>query len=213
VQSIDTAMKHRFIVLDGVEGCGKSTQVDLLATALRSHRVPVVVTQEPGGTPVGVRIRELLLDRRHPEMTALTEALLFCADRTQHVAQIISPALEAGKIVISDRFAASTAAYQGYAGGLGFELFDRINSAATGELLPDMTIILDIEPSAGLERKFGADTGQGDRIEQKSLEFHRLVREGFTKYAKRLGERACVLDADRPPDLIHQAILDLLGLE
>ncbi len=206
------SIKYRFIVLDGGEGCGKSLQVRLLAESCERCGLPVVVTQEPGGSAVGAHIRDLLLDRRHLEMTPLTEAFLFCADRAQHVAEVINPALAAGKIVICDRFASSTFAYQGYAGGLGLELVDRINSVATGGLLPDVTLILDIDPSVGLMRKFGPDVHKGDRIELKSLQFHQRVREGFLRYADYLGERAFVLDADRPADVIHREILDIVGL-
>jgi dTMP kinase len=202
--------KHRFIAFDGVEGCGKSTQARLLAEALERRGLPVTLTREPGGTPVGARIRELLLDRQHHEMTPLTEVLLFCADRAQHVAEVIRPALAAGQIVVSDRFASSTAAYQAYAGGIGFEAFDQINAAATGGLLPDLTIILDADPAIGFSRKFGGDNNLGDRIERKSLEFHMKVREGFLQYTVRLGERCVVLDAAQSPAEVHCRVMGLV---
>jgi dTMP kinase len=115
-------------------------------------------------------------------------------------------------VVITDRFASSTAAYQAYAGGLGIELFDRINGAAVGDLQPDLTIVLDADPSVGFSRKFGGEESAGDRIERKSLEYHERVREGFLRYAEHLGERACVIDADQPQETVHQAILAALNL-
>ncbi len=159
---------HRFIVLDGVEGCGKSTQARLLAKALTQRGCDVVTTHEPGGTPAGERIREVLLDPAL-SMAALTEVLLFCASRAQHVAKVIRPALEDGKVVVCDRFSASTAAYQGYAGDLGFATFQKLDELATGGLHPDMTIILDLDPQVGIQRRL-AETGKVDRIERKPVE-------------------------------------------
>ena len=196
-----------FLVLDGVEGCGKSTQLRLLAEHLRSLGRDVVVTLEPGGTPVGQRVRELLLDPRYPEMTPLTEVLLFCASRAQHCHEVIRPALAAGKIVVCDRFASSTVVYQGYAGEVDPETIRRINDAATGGLEPDLLIILDLPPEAGLRRKFGDAAASGDRIEEKSLDFHRRVREGFLEYARHNGPFATVVDASADPAAVHRAIL------
>ena len=197
-----------FIVIDGVEGCGKSTQINLLAEHLRAQGREVVVTHEPGGAPVGERIRELLLDPEYPEMTPLTEMMLFCASRAQHCEQVIRPALEAGRIVLCDRFASSTAAYQGYAGGLGLDTVEAVNAIATGGLEPDLLIILDLDPEIGLRRKFGDDAQAADRIEEKSLEFHRKVREGFLEYARLHGDFSAVVSGDAEPAQVHQAILD-----
>jgi len=200
-----------FIVMDGVEGCGKSTQIKLLAEALRAENYEVTVTHEPGGTPVSERVRELLLDPQYPEMTSLTEVMLFCASRAQHCEQVIRPALQAGRMVVCDRFASATCAYQGYAGSLGLELVDSVNRIATGGLEPDLLFVLDLDPAVGLRRKFGDDEASGDRIEEKSLGFHRQVREGFLEYARLRPERSVVIDADANADDIHAAIIQCVS--
>jgi len=202
---------HRFIVLDGVEGCGKSTQARLLAEALTQRGCEVVTTHEPGGTPAGERIREVLLDPAL-SMAALTEALLFCASRAQHVAKVIRPALEDGKVVVCDRFSASTAAYQGYAGDLGFDTFQKLDELATGGLEPDMTIILDLDPEIGRQHKL-EQSGNMDRIEQKSKQYHQRVREGFGEYARQMGSAAVVIDANQSIERVHADILRALGIE
>jgi dTMP kinase len=196
-------MKPLFIVLDGVEGCGKSTQVALLAQRLREAGAMVVVTHEPGGTAVGERIRELLLDPAHPEMTALTEVLLFCASRAQHCAEVIAPALAAGKMVVCDRFSSSTAVYQGYAGGVGMDVVMRVNDVATGGLEPDLLVVLDLDPAVGMARKLGGSKTPGDRIERKPPGFHQKVREGFLEYARLRPGRAVVVNAEGEPQEVH----------
>ena len=203
-------LPYRFIVLDGPEGCGKSTQVQLLARCLQDIGEEVVVTHEPGGTPAGEDIRRILLEA-DLNMSALTEALLFCASRAQHMQDVIMPALQAGKVVVCDRFSASTAAYQGYAGGLGLELFEQLDDVATGGRQPDMTVILDLDPAVGRGRKQAAGTTP-DRMERKDDLYHQRVREGFLEYARRLGERAVAVDADRSVEEVHQQILQILGL-
>ena len=205
------SLPYKFIVLDGVEGCGKSTQAELLAQCLRESGEQATLTHEPGGTAVGEAIRAVLLDA-DLEMSALTEAFLFCASRAQHMQEVIEPALQAGNIVVCDRFSSATAAYQGYAGGLGLELFKQLDDIATGEHQPDMTIILDIDPAAGRRRKESA-TGLPDRIERKDDEYHRRVRAGFLEYARQLGPRAAIVNADGSPQRIHQAILEVLGID
>ncbi len=202
---------YRCIVRDGVDGAGKSTQLERLAAALRDAGEDVVVTVEPGGTPVGEAVRALLLSPDHREMTPLTEALLFCASRAQHVAQVIRPALAAGKVVLCDRYSAATFAYQGHAGEVGVELVGTLDAAATGGLVPDMTIILDLSPEDGLRRKFGDARGaSGDRIERNEPEFHRRVREGFLEYARRCPERTAVVDAARSEDEVLAEIRRVL---
>ncbi len=203
-------LPYKFIVLDGVEGCGKSTQAELLAQCLRQRREQVTLTHEPGGTPVGEAIRSVLLDT-DLQMSALTEAFLFCASRAQHMQEVIEPALAAGNIVVCDRFSSATAAYQGYAGGLGLELFEQLDDIATSERRPDMTIILDLEPAKGRERK--QPSTQPDRIERKDSAYHRRVREGFLEYARQLGTRAAIVSADGSPQQVHQAVLEVLGIE
>jgi len=202
-----TDTDRRFIVFDGVEGCGKSSQARLLAEALEAEGHRVVLTLEPGGTAIGEAIRHCLLNPAFEEMHELTEAFLFCADRAQHVLEVVVPALQAGSIVISDRYASSTMVYQGLAGGLGVETVEALNEVATKGLQPDLLIVLDLDPMVGLRRKRGE---MADRIERKSLDFHRQVREGFIEYAQSLGPRAVVLDADRDLVAIAHDVLELV---
>jgi len=203
-------LPYKFIVLDGVESCGKSTQAELLAQCLRQRGEQVTLTHEPGGTPVGEAIRSVLLDT-NLQMSALTEAFLFCASRAQHMREVIEPALAAGYIVVCDRFSSATAAYQGYAGDLGLELFEQLDEVATGGRHPDMTVILDIDPATG--RKRNQPAAGPDRIERKDDDYHRRVRAGFLEYARHLGPRAAIVSADGPPQQVHQAILEVLGIE
>ncbi len=204
-------MTGRFVVIDGGEGCGKSTQIRLLAEHLQAQGKAITVTREPGGTPVGERIRDLLLDPAHPEMDPVTEVLLFCASRAQHCRELILPALERGEIVLCDRFSESTAAYQGFAGGLGFDLVRQVNDVATGGLEPDLLVILDIDPVEGLRRKAGEHAHDADRIEKLSLGFHQRVREGFLEYARLNPGFARVVDASAPADKVHETLRGLVG--
>ncbi len=205
---------YRFIVLDGVEGAGKSTQLARLAEALRAAGEDVLVTVEPGGTPVGEAIRALLLSPDYPEMTPLAEVFLFCASRAQHVEQIIRPALADGRLVLCDRFSAATFAYQGHAGAVGEKLVVALDEAATGGLTPEMTIILDLPPEEGLRRKFGNGSGDAaDRIERNELEFHHRVRAGFHEYARRYPDRTAIIDASRREDEVFAAICGVLRID
>ena len=204
-------MTGRFVVIDGGEGCGKSTQIGLLAEHLRSLGRAVTVTREPGGTEVGERIRALLLDPAHPEMDPVTEVMLFCASRAQHCRELIRPALERGEIVLCDRFSESTAAYQGFAAGLGLELVRQVNDVATGGLEPDLLVILDIDPAVGLRRKLAEAAHETDRIELRSLDFHQRVRDGFLEYARRYPAFTRVVDASAQPQDVHRRVLDLVA--
>ena len=206
------AVKHRFIVLDGVEGAGKSTQISRLARTLQASGEEVVVTLEPGGTPAGAAIRELLLSPGQ-QITPLTEIFLFCASRAQHCDEVIRPALDAGKLVLCDRFSAATFAYQGHAGEAGEELVLRLDAEATRGLVPDMTIILDLPPEEGMRRKFDEDGAPvADRIERQALTFHERVREGFHRYAARYPERTAIVDASGSEDEVFARICELLGV-
>ncbi|HLB59707.1 MAG TPA: dTMP kinase [Bdellovibrionota bacterium] len=185
-------MKGKFITFEGVEGCGKSTQIRLLAKFFDEKKIPYVVTREPGGTEISDKIRDLLLDPSHIKMAPITELLLYEASRAQHVFEVINPALSAGRVVLCDRFADSSRVYQGYARGLGEELVDECNEIATGGIKPDLTFLLDIPVEVGLERvrKKGMD-----RLEQEDVGFHKRVREGFLLLAKKEPKRVFVLDA------------------
>ena len=199
-----------FVVFEGGEGSGKSTQVELLATALRARGFEVVQTFEPGATSIGRRLREVLLDRNSTGMSARTEALLYAADRAQHVAEVIRPALARGAVVISDRYVDSSLAYQ--AGGRDLDEHEvrRLSRWGTAGLTPDLTVLLDIDPGLGLARA----TGPGDRIEAETLMFHERVRYSFLELARHGRNRYLVIDvAELPPDEVHALVLERLEPE
>lgn len=190
-----------FITFEGVEGAGKTTQVERLAAALDPD---VVLTREPGGTPVAERIRDIFLTS--DGITAMTELLLIAAARAQHVDELIRPALAANRIVICDRFTDATVAYQGYRGGIDIELIHHLNRVATGGLTPNITFILDLPPEIGLQRQQRGKTHR-DRLDREPLDLHRKVREGYLSAAKADPARVKLIDATQSPDAVHAAIL------
>ena len=193
-----------FISFEGGEGVGKSTQSRLLADVLRARGYEVVLTFEPGGTASGARMREVLLDRANAGMSARTEALLYAADRAEHVAQVIRPALERGAIVITDRFIDSSIAYQSGGRQLDDHEVRRLSRWATGGLMPDLTVLLDLDPAVGL----GRNTEPADRLESEALAFHERVRATFRELARRGRDRYLVLDVGTADiDEVHQAIV------
>jgi dTMP kinase len=190
-----------FISLDGLDGTGKSTQCRLLAEWLRSRGHAVTECVDPGGTAIGDVIRDLLLDRRR-EMALPCEALLFMASRAQLTAEIIQPALSAGRIVVSDRYLLANVVYQGHAGGLDPDLLWKVGRLATGGLEPDLTLVLDLPIEAALKRR----TGPADRVESREAAYQARVREGFQIEARRQPERVRVLDASQSVETIQEQI-------
>jgi dTMP kinase len=203
-------VRGRFISFEGVEGAGKSTQIRLLLGALDGIGVSNLLTREPGGCPAGERIRELLL-APSGGFSPLAEALLHYAARREHLDQVVLPALAKGKWVVSDRFADSTMAYQGYGLGLGRETVSALDQLALGGFRPDLTLILDLDSDTGLTRA-KARSPDGDRYERLGQEFHRRVREAFLDIARREPERCVVIDAAGPAEQVHREIRRQVGL-
>jgi dTMP kinase len=197
--------KGLFITFEGGEGCGKSTQARRLFKNLEHRNIPSVLTHEPGGTTLGNRIRTILKVKRDFDISPQTELFLFAACRAQLIKEVILPALDAGSNVICDRFCGSTLAYQGYGRGLGLDLIESINHAATGGLEPDLTFLLDLQPETGLKRKH--NTGD-DRFDDEHIAFHRRVRAGYLELAGHDPNRWIVMEARQPVEKLAKAILD-----
>src|SRR6266545_1914749 len=197
--------KGVLVAFEGVEGAGKGTQIRLAREYLEAEGWQVLVTREPGGTEVGERLRELLLDPRIGQVEPRTEALMFAASRSQHVATVIRPALEEGKVVLCDRYVDSSLAYQGVARGLGEQDVLTLNVWATQGLFPDLVILLHIEPELGLNR-----AGTADRIESEGASFMAKVADAYLRIAEEHPERFVTVNADRPPDVVHEDVRDAL---
>lgn len=199
------------ITVEGVEGSGKSTQCVRLEQHLAARGLQVVRTSEPDGTPLGLRVRALF-EGPGPTPTPLTQTFLFMAARQEHVTRVIAPALARGAVVISDRYADATVAYQGYGQGMDVQTIRELNMLATGGVLPDLTLVLDLDPVAGMRRIRGRAL---DTFEKMDTGFHRRVREGYLEIARADKSRVVVLDADREPDALHadvvRAVDDLLA--
>ncbi|HEX2501500.1 MAG TPA: dTMP kinase [Methylomirabilota bacterium] len=209
--------RGRLITVEGVEGAGKTTQVEALRAWLAERGVPVVATAEPDGTPLGAGVRRILgeVDRVAP----LTEALLFAASRAEHVQRVIGPALAAGQVVLCDRYVDSTVAYQGYGRGVALETIAQLNRLVTGGVMPDLTLVLDLDVAEGLRRaraRRGA-LAACDPFERLAIEFHERVRKGFWAIRDREPERVSLVDADRAQPLVAAEMSVLiarrLGLE
>ena len=201
-------MKGLFITLEGPEGAGKSTNRDYLAERLRAHGLDVVLTREPGGTPLAERIRELLLTPADEPMAVDTELLLVFAARAQHLAQVIRPALERGAVVLCDRFTDATYAYQGGGRGLPLERIAQLEQFVQGELRPDLTLVFDLPVEIGLAR--AAARGRLDRFEQEGMGFFAAVRAAYLSRARAQPARYRVIDAARPLPQVQEALEALL---
>lgn len=192
-------MSGLFITLEGPEGAGKTTQLARLEARLRETGRRVTVTREPGGTPLGLRVREVVLDPAL-DMGPLSEFLLYSASRAQLVQDVLRPALERGDVVLCDRYFDSSLAYQGAGRGLPLALLRDLTREVTGGLTPDLTLLLDLDPALGLER--AAQRGQPDRLEKADLAFHKRVRAGFLQLAQAEPQRFAVLDAAQSADMV-----------
>lgn len=192
-----------FITFEGGEGCGKSIQAKALYDRLRQEAIPAILTYEPGGTLIGDEVCRLLKWTEDSNITPLSELLLFNAARSQLVSEVIEPNLERGKVVICDRFADSTTAYQGYGRGLDLKTVKQINSTAAQGLVPDLTILLDLTVKAGLARKQGK---RQDRFEKQDIAFHQRIRQGYLKLAAEEPQRWLLIDASRDKEEIAAII-------
>lgn len=203
-------MKGIFISFEGIEGTGKSTQTRLLSKYLRGKGFSVTQTEEPGGTIISLKIRELLLSLDSRGMDAVTELLLYNASRVQHIKEVIIPALKKGNIVITDRFSDSTVAYQGYGRGIDLKLIDSLDMISTGRLRPDFTILLDIDVETGLRRN--RRINKSDRLELEDIFFHEKVRKGFINIAAEEPERVKLVDSSGKIEEVHEKIKELCHL-
>jgi len=201
-------MKGLFITFEGIDGCGKSTQIGKLAEYLEKKQVPLLFVREPGGTAIGEKIRNILLDKKSDGMCNMTELLLFEAARAQITEEKIIPATASGTTVLCDRFFDSTVAYQGYARDMGHETVSNLNMLATGGKSPDITFLFDISPEEAFARR--SDRGEEDRLEGLGLEFQRRVREGYLEMAK-TSDRIKVIDASRSVDEISAEVLGYIS--
>jgi dTMP kinase len=203
-----------FVTFEGIEGCGKSTQVQLASKWLEAQGIPHLVTREPGGTHIGTEIRKILLSENTVELQPVAEALLYLADRFQHIVEVIRPALDSGKIVLADRYHDSTVAYQGYGRGIPVQWIENIWVGSNAALVPDLTILLDLDPQVGLQRSLEKLRARGldeSRFEKESLEFHIRVREGFLTLAKVDPKRFRILDASQSVEKIHRQVTEIIG--
>lgn len=198
-------MHGKLIVFEGVEGCGKTTQIQLTSEWLQSIGVPVIVTREPGGTNLGIHLRRLLLEANNNAIDPRTELLLYAADRAQHVEQELKPNLAAGKCVLCDRFIYSTIAYQGYGRNLDMNLIDQLNTIATAGLETDLVLWFDIDVETGLARKRKSVQAL-DRIELELIDFHRRVQQGYTILASMYPEKIVRINADQDKNTIQDQI-------
>lgn len=194
-----------FITLEGPDGSGKSMQIGELAEFIRSHGFEVITTREPGGTAIGDQIREVIMRMDNKAMNPRTEILLFCAARAQIVAEVIRPNLEKGVVVLSDRYADSTLAYQGYGHRVDLSILRNILSFVTGGLTPDLTLLLDVDVEKGLSRRHTGG-GEWNRLDDYELAFHKRVRDGYLELAAAEPQRWKLIDAGLPPQQVQEAL-------
>ena len=206
-----------FITLEGIEGAGKTSQVDNIIAFIESKGHRCVTTREPGGTAIGAHIRKLLLDPDSRDLDPDAELLLYVADRIQHIRTVVEPHLNANRVVLCDRYFDATMAYQGYARGLEKELIRQLHRLVCGDLTPDLTLLFDLEPEVGLARAWrqlgnGNRTGKESRFEQEKIEFHQKVRDGYLDLAKKEPHRFRIVDAHQSQADVTRAIEKILAL-
>lgn len=199
--------KGYFISIEGSDGSGKSTQIKLMKEYFASKGFEVVESREPGGTRIGEKIRNIILDNENVEMSPVTEALLYAASRAQHVTEVIRPCLKQGKVIICDRYIDSSIAYQGVGRGLGIDVVSKINSVAIQGIMPDLTVFFDIDPEVALNRKI--EDGKADRLELEKLEFHKKVYKGYKQIAS-TNSRIKIIDASRSVMEIHKDVVNII---
>lgn len=210
--------KGLFITFEGLEGCGKTTQAKMLFDFLIKQKIPSIYTKEPGGTKIGDKIRKILLDQKNDGMDYKSEMLLFLASRAENVRLIILPALEEGKVVISDRFYDSTTAYQGYGRGIDLKIIKHLNNLVVGKAIPDLTFILDIDPYEGLRRSASFGNSHEMRFEEEFLNkkiiegklFLERVRHGYYQLSREETGRIKIIDANRSKEDIYNEIVEIV---
>lgn len=194
-----------FITLEGPDGCGKTSQMQPLAEFLRQQGYTVYTTREPGGTPIGDQVRNVIMNMKNQGMHPRTEILLFLSSRAQLVEEVIRPRLQKGEIVLSDRYADSTLAYQGYGHGVELAVLEQLLEFATGGLKPDLTLLLDLDVEVGLRRRITGG-GEWNRMDAYALDFHQRVRNGYHELASRQPARWRTIDASQPPEMVQLAL-------
>lgn len=199
-------MKGIFITMEGPDGSGKTTQIELLKKYLEEKGYDIIITREPGGTAISEAIRTIILNPEFKEMSHMTELLLYASARAQLVNQVIKPALDAGKAVICDRFVESSAVYQGIGRGLGIKTVYDVNSFALGEVKPELTIFMDLDAEEGIKRK--KNQTELDRMEMEDLSFHKRVVDGYRQLAQLYSDRIVPIDATLPIETIHKTIVE-----
>ncbi len=210
--------RGKLITFEGIDGCGKTTQLRLLERVLTSRNIPFVSTREPGGTDLGKTIRAALLNVSRQKVEPLAELLLYSADRAQHVREVVLPNLEAGMLVLSDRFYDATVAYQGYGRGFDLPLIKQLNDLATGGLKPDMTLLFDVDVKTGMERthwrgsdaEAASDEAQADRLDLEPGDFHETVRLAYLELAKAEPERFRIINATGSIETVRPMVLEAL---
>ncbi|NIK80058.1 dTMP kinase [Paenibacillus castaneae] len=199
--------KGVFITIEGGDGAGKSTLIEKLSNTMLQRGSSIMVTREPGGIPIAEQIRNVILDTGNTKMDARTEALLYAAARRQHLMEKVVPALEHGEFVLCDRFVDSSLAYQGYARGIGMEDVWSINQFAIQDIMPDLTIYIDVSPEEGLARINKAEVREINRLDLEKLSFHEKVREGYMKLLQQFPDRIVLVNGEQSPELVFADVL------